>query len=120
MNPTRVPTPPEAIDSICATLQPEGWSISKTDEDLIALRPGLRLTLRYRPGRAAGAWRCRLSDGSLRFQIAKAYASTADDALAGVLPDARAAARRMDGDSGLLPNAGKGWWAYRRWLATRT
>lgn len=120
MNPNLVPTPDQAIRTIAAFLEQERWAISKTDEDLIALRPGLRLTLRYRPGRAAGAWRCRLSDGSLRFQIAKAYAATADEALAGVLPDARAAATRMDGDSGLLPNAGKGWWAYRRWLATRT
>ncbi|MFT4703954.1 MAG: hypothetical protein ACI81R_001649 [Bradymonadia bacterium] len=95
-----------------------GWRVDTHADSLVATRPGLRLTLRYREGRGRGAWRARLSDGMLRFTIAKNYGDDLDSALSPVLADAAEAAQRMDGEVGLVPNAGKGFLAYRRWLAT--
>ena len=100
------------------SLWKSGWHVDTQDDSLVATRPGLRLTLRYREGRGRGAWRARLSDRTLRFTIAKNYGDDVDSALSPVLHDATEAAQRMDGEVGLVPNAGKGFLAYRRWLAT--
>ncbi len=108
------------INELAHQLMHQGWRVSATDDDVIAMRPGLRLTLRHRGGRKPGAWRCRLSDGTMRFTIEKAYDDDATTALEAVMPTARTAATRIDGDIGLVPNVGMGWYAYRRWLATRT
>lgn len=112
-------TRPE-INELAHQLMHQGWHVSATDDNVIAARPGLRLTLRHRAGRDRGAWRCRLSDGTLRFTIEKTYDDDAVQAMERIMPTARAAATLIDGDSGLIPNVGMGWYAYRKWLATRT